>query len=163
MRKAENEIIGNESVVKRFLAKIGPSSSNGCQIWMAAKDAAGYGRFFIGENMIFAHRVSFILVNGSIPDGMVIMHLCNNPSCVNPDHLRCGTQLENIQQREQQNRGKRFYGEENKRSKLKNTDILNIRKMGMDGVSSSIIALHFGINARSARRIIAKQRWAHIL
>lgn len=70
--------------------------NTGCWLWMNAPDPKGYGRFFVGRidgrpRQKPAHRVSWGLYRGPIPDGMVIDHLCRVRSCVNPDHLRCVT------------------------------------------------------------------------
>lgn len=68
---------------------------NGCWIWNGSL-VRGYGSARIDGKTRRVHRVMYEIVNGPIPKGKVIMHTCDNPSCINPDHLRCGTQLENI-------------------------------------------------------------------
>jgi hypothetical protein len=79
---------------RRFLAKV--QQSSGCWEWTAVKNRDGYGRLRVNGRMVLAHRVAYTFFIGEIPEGMVIMHLCNNPGCVNPVHLRIGTQAENI-------------------------------------------------------------------
>lgn len=74
-------------VKDRFGSKYA-ESDDGCWHWLAAKDPKGYGRFRVGDRMEQAHRVSYELFVGAIPDGMIVDHRCFNPSCVNPDHLR---------------------------------------------------------------------------
>jgi hypothetical protein len=88
-------------LIDRFRASYSISNS-GCWEWGGHKDYKGYGRLK-DENrrQVFAHRVSYQLAFGSIPHGMVIDHLCRNPSCVNPDHLEAVTNSENVR------RGKR--------------------------------------------------------
>lgn len=68
-----------------------------CWLWMGAK-SKGYGRYRIvrGANSRRCHRVSWELAHGPIPPGMVVMHSCDNPSCVNPAHLSLGTQRDNV-------------------------------------------------------------------
>lgn len=67
-----------------------------CWFWIGAKDKkSGYGSAYFNGKHIKAHRLSFLLHKGSVPRKMIIMHSCDNPSCVNPDHLMTGTHSEN--------------------------------------------------------------------
>lgn len=68
----------------------------GCWNWLACKDKDGYGVGRYKRRKIAAHRVSWLLYNGKIPDGLYVLHKCNNSSCVNPGHLYLGTQKDNI-------------------------------------------------------------------
>jgi hypothetical protein len=84
----------------RFDAKWQRDAESGCWIWTACLDDRGYGRFRIRsstiENMKSAHRAGWILHVGDIQDGKWVLHRCNTPACVNPDHLYLGTQSDNM-------------------------------------------------------------------
>ena len=74
-------------------------SVKGCWIWKSVTDKLGYGKFHIGGRRgrhYGAYRVAYQLLRGQIPNGMVLDHLCRNPSCVNPDHLEVVTQRVNL-------------------------------------------------------------------
>lgn len=87
-------------IIARFAAKF--SQVDGCWLWHAGKFAKGYGMFNIGryvngkQHTEYAHRVAFVLSHGDIPPGLVVMHSCDTPACVNPSHLSLGTQTDNV-------------------------------------------------------------------
>jgi hypothetical protein len=93
----------------RLGVKIGPKSDvqerlwgrikkleSGCWEWLGAKDELGYGIIKVDGKTMATHRLSYALTNGFIPNGLLVLHKCDNPSCCNPDHLFVGTQLDNV-------------------------------------------------------------------
>lgn len=90
----------------RFYQKIDTAHETDCHIWIGYRNPAGYGVFIVDRKPVGAHRMAWRLANGPIPDGMLVCHRCDNPSCVNPDHLFLGTQLDNMRDMVKKKRAK---------------------------------------------------------
>lgn len=135
----------------RFMKKI--DTSGDCWIWMANKSASGYGTFGISRKMSRAHRIMFILIYGPIPKGFHVMHSCNNPSCVNPDHLSAGNEKDNMGYAARQGR---------MAQKLTKDDVLKIRRLNLDGLTQRAIAKKFSIRHSVVHRIVKRKLWKHV-
>ena len=81
----------------KSIAEYVVDSETGCWEWQRVKNSMGYGQMTVDKRMVYAHRVYWSRVNGPIPEGMCILHRCDNPGCVNPEHLWVGTQKDNQQ------------------------------------------------------------------
>lgn len=77
---------------------------DGCILWTGTLDEDGYGRLFVRRRRWRAHRLAWTLERGPIPPGLVVMHRCDQPSCVRVDHLELGTQAENLRDRDRKRR-----------------------------------------------------------
>lgn len=145
--------------------------SNGCWLWtggcfngFSSKEGFQYGEFHLHGNPVRAHRLSWEIHFGSIPKGLYVLHRCDNPSCVRPDHLWLGTGKQNYD--DMVSKGRRVLsaeirnqGEENRFHKLTNDQVLEIRKSGM---SSRKLAIAFNVGRSTVRHILARRTWAHL-
>jgi hypothetical protein len=84
-----------QSAAQRFARKLGAAIVTGCVPWTGHRDRDGYGQFWMGGRAHWAHRVAYAIHHGSIPEGLTVDHVCLNPSCCNPAHLRLLTHGEN--------------------------------------------------------------------
>jgi hypothetical protein len=116
---------------------------------------AGYGRLSsVSSRYELAHRLSYKLFIGSIPKDLFVCHTCDNPPCVNPDHLWIGTHRNNIVDR---------MDKERDHSKLKSTDVIEIRRLRKEeGWTMKRIGEKFSISDRHICRIVNRKRWKHI-
>lgn len=145
---------------KRFWAKVqkGPE----CWLWTGARHGQGYG-LLTCHGTLKAHRASFFLANGYIHLDGSVLHTCDNPSCVNPDHLRLGTQRENIADMDAKGRRKfrAQFGEENPMARLTARDVAAMRaEREKSRISYKRIAERFGVSTMTAYRAITLQSWS---
>lgn len=85
-----------EKIEKRFWSKVSLPDEGGCMSWLASKNPFGYGQIKVGFRPVVAHRVSYALRVGTVPEGMEIDHLCRNRVCVAPNHLEAVTHRVNM-------------------------------------------------------------------
>lgn len=134
--------------------------SDGCWLWDGRKNGNTYATIRVGSNGEKAHRFSYEIAYGPIPPGLVVMHKCDTPACVRPDHLELGTQGDNNRDREKKNRGNHAFGERNGSAKLTQEISDKIRERFNSGATQLDICAEFGISIRTLDDIVRGRRWA---
>lgn len=144
-----------------------------CVEWTKARTEHGYGRQSVNGRLVYAHRVAWEKANGPIPDGLLVLHRCDNPACVNVDHLFLGTQRDNMRDASRKGRlGPQRYpaeyakrcrsgpGEENGHAKLTWAKVDALReRYASGGVSQKELALEVGIDRGHMNRILKGTAW----
>jgi hypothetical protein len=146
----------------RFWEKV--RKANSCWLWTGSVNAAGYGQVQCTDRKrpVLSHRVSWELANGSIPDGQCVLHRCDNPRCVNPDHLFIGTQLDNIADAVTKRRNPR--GAQFPQAKLRDADVRTIRRRySTGGITQMKLAQEYGVSDGVICEIISRKRWTHVV
>ncbi len=146
--------------MKRFWDKVNKKGPDECWNWTAYKDECGYGCFIFLGRRERSHRVVLMLEGIDIPSGMLVCHHCDNPSCVNPDHLFIGSQLDNMKDMQRKNRG--IAGEKNGRSKLIDQDVFRIFDLLKCGAKQIHIAKYFNIDTAQISSINTGKAWKHL-
>jgi len=144
----------------RFWDKVEVRGENECWEWKKGKDKDGYGQVTLRKKPYRSHRLAWILTNGQIPDGKLVLHACDNPPCENPKHLFLGTHKENVEDRVEKIRS--ATGEKNAGCKLTKLKVLCIRKRYSEGETQVSIAECFGVSFQQVSRIVNREKWAHI-
>ena len=148
---------------ERFNEKVDKGESyllwQDCWLWTASKNEYGYGKIMADGKVKHAHRVAYELYVAPIPDGMLVCHHCDNPSCVNPEHLYIGSHSENIQDRDERGRTQR--GETHVRAKLTEVDVLKIRSLCKVRTRRRLGKM-FGVSYGTISCVINRQTWKHI-
>ena len=152
----------SSEIESRFWSKV--SKTHKCWLWMATKDKDGYGQFQVDGKARRAHRVSALWAGiiSDISDGSVVCHSCDNPSCVNPDHLWRGTRAQNNADRSKKGRDARQKGSAHGMSKLTEQDVRYIKIFLAAGAKQRVIARNFGVSRSAIATINAGKTWSQV-
>ena len=167
LRRMNGRRRDNESPISRFYENL-VFGSTSCWSWRKVLPL-GYGAcYMLGER--FAHRVSWILHNGPIPDGLFVLHKCDVRNCVNPDHLFLGTKSDNRQDQIRKGRQPRGWkrkkntqiGENHPLAKIRDKDVVDIRAKLAAGQSGASIAREYGVSPGMIYHIAKGRAWTHV-
>ena len=152
-----------EARFRRYVVERGP---NECWEWTGAR-SSGYGELAMpGTYPAKAHQLAWEAANGPVPDGLWVLHRCDNPPCVNPAHLYVGTHADNM--RDMRERGRHWYrvnpdnilrGERTGAAKLTADQVSEIRALGAQGASLRAIGLRFGVSKTAIGYILRGRTW----
>ena len=155
----------NQKTINRFWSYV--EKTDGCWLWTGGcfqnVCKSKYGQFSVNRHPVKAHRFSWELHNGSIPEGMHVLHRCDVGNCVNPDHLWLGTHQDNMD--DMMRKGRRAPslkiepGEKCPAHKLTDQAVLEIRRSGM---SARKLASAFGVGRSTIRHILSRRTWSHL-
>lgn len=145
-------------IEKPFWSRVNKTET--CWEWTGGTHQ-GYGRIVFKCQDLETHRVSWILENGAIPDGLWALHKCDNRKCVRPDHLFLGDIVINTLDRDSKNR--QVKGSRSHLAKLNDEQVKTMRVIYRDGKSSAcVLAARFGISKSTVHRIIQRHTWKHL-
>lgn len=137
-----------------------PENPNDCWVWVGGKDSSGYGSIRWKGKILSSHRLSYEIHIGEIPERLCVCHICDNPICVNPKHLKLGTQYDNYQDMVNKNRGYIAPGEANGKSKITKSQAMEIIRLYKTGkFSQKELGEQFGISQSHTSDIINHKKW----
>lgn len=172
--KGNGRILGTaarpEALIKsQFFARIRKGDLDQCWEWEAGRQSRikgrDYGIVWMHGIKWKAHRLAWMYEFGPIPEGLNVLHKCDNPPCCNPNHLFLGTHLDNVTDCLNKGRGNRELGEDRYNAKLTEKDIKEIRRRYQPRHpknSGHALAREFGIAPTMAHAIITRKRWRHV-
>ena len=154
-----------------------PHMTTRCWEWIGTKDTHGYGQLRVKGTMTLMHRFSYNLHYGEIPNKLCVLHECDNPSCVNPNHLWLGTKGDNT--RDMERKGRAYHprgisngrhtkpesavrGETHSSAKLTDDYVKEIRNLHAGGTSYSQLAKRYHVGRSTIVRIVKREAWKHI-
>lgn len=147
----------------RFFSNIKKEEGGiGCWVWTGLASKQGYGRMTIKKRQKLAHRYSWEIHIGEIPDEMFVCHRCDNPTCVNPDHLFVGSRADNVKDMHEKNRNRDDRGSKHPMAKLNEDKVIQIRKKINNGDRQIDLAKEYDVHPMTISNIKNRKKWKHI-
>lgn len=159
-----------ENMNQRFWSKVSKAGPDDCWPWNGANTSSdsthgrGHGRIRYMGKLLMAHHMSWMIAGNVLPENKYLLHTCDNPRCVNPNHLYVGTIQDNTDDMRQRGREKyASIGEDNPSAKITETIVIQILSLyWIDGYSQQAIADHIGIDQTTISRIIRRDTWSFV-
>ena len=129
-----------------------------CWEWGLSRFKTGYGQISVKDRPSYVHRVAWIVVNGEIPDGLCVLHHCDNRACLRPSHLFLGTKADNTADMIRKGR----WRQPHRPTKLNPVAVIQIRKLLALGTTPSVLAAQFGVCTQNIRDVASRKTWKHI-
>lgn len=161
-------ILGDPELQQRFMSKVSFEALTGCWLWTGAPSdntpSGGYGRFRYDGRQYKAHRFSWLLHRGPLADGEHVLHHCDTPACVNPEHLFIGDNAANVADRVEKGRTswKARQGEAHPMRKIDEGAVREIRQRHSDGARQCDLAVEFGLHRATVCEIVNRRKWGHV-
>jgi len=162
----------HEEYAEKSWARVDKTGPDDCWLWVGSRLPKGYGRFYPkwkinGKRCGFnAHRISWEIKNNRpVPEGLDVLHTCDNPPCVNPAHLFPGTKSDNMQDMLRKGRGgyTGSPGEAHPSAKLVESDVLEIRhRWDAGGIRQRDLAAEYGVSRGLIGQIVRRESWSHL-
>lgn len=138
-----------------FWARVAKGEPDSCWPWTSSRTSNGYGRFRFSRGRHRAHRIAFLLSYGEAPEGVGVLHTCDNPPCCNPAHLFLGSQSENVRDMVNKGRCRAQYNA----VKLSHEIVGELRQLNAAGHSFNALAARFGIHRTTVARAATGRSW----
>ena len=156
----ETVIIGDDE--RRFWSYV-EKSEDGCWLWIGGTTRFGYGIFQLRKQTVAAHRYSYFLEHGELPEGAFVCHSCDVPPCVNPAHLFAGTAGDNNSDRDNKGRHVALVGEANGFAKLTEESVRELRRLHATGdFSYAELGRRYGVTYQAVCNAVQKRTWKHV-
>jgi len=166
----------NLPIKTRFWSHVTKGNNNDCWEWFGAHDHFGYGHLKILGKLVSSHRLSWVLHKGKIPLNMCVLHRCDNPKCINPDHLFLGTKKDNNLDKETKGRANHAFGnrhgryvspwdsrgEKNSNAILTKKQVIMVREMAKKGYSIALLSRKLSVSEGCLRNIVKRRTWKHL-
>lgn len=144
----------------RFWSKVDIRGEDECWEWKAYSPNGRYGGFKINSQRKLAHIISYELENGPVPDGLFVLHTCDNTKCVNPKHLYTGTREQNMKDMYDRGRDRHVFGEKHGRAKLTEEQVIDV--LNSPYISSQKLADSLGVSYYTIWEIRTGRSWKHL-
>ena len=152
-------LASREVVERRFWQNV--NKTDHCWLWIGSTKRGGYGQIAVSNRNVSAHRFSYELAHGSLPENIFVCHRCDNPRCVRPDHLFIGTRTENMQ--DAKRKGRLANGFRLPNTKLSELDVLTIRRIYRERRPRyKDIAMVFGVTTTAIGQLVRRESFAWV-